>query len=681
MSVFITAAIGKHKPPMQIPRLHPDTIEQVKQRADIVEVISEKVVLRKRGKDFQGLCPFHEEKSPSFSVSPHKQMYYCFGCQAGGNVITFLMELEKQSFADVVLNLARRYSIPVQTLEPEQRQELQHQLTLREQLFEILAVTAAFYQHALYQPSGKAALEYLQSERQLNEETIKKFQLGYAPVGWETLYRYLVEQKGFSVQLVEQAGLIRRRKESQISYYDYFRDRLIIPIHDLQGRVIGFGGRTLADEQPKYLNSPETQLFNKGKTLFALDKAKDAISKQDSAVVVEGYFDAIALHANGITNAVASLGTALSLDQVKLLLRYNESKQLVLNFDADKAGNTAAKRAIGEIANLAYRGEIQLCILNLPNGKDADEYLKTYSAEQYQNLLNEAPLWLAWQIEQFLEGKDLRQANQYQQVAEEMVKILGNIIDDNQLTHYINQCAERLSRGDSRQIPLISQNLLNKVVQHWKSLSRENQSLQMPLLVENLLKRNYPQTKPQLRLVKKPNADAEKVVPTQRDDLLKIAEALLLRLYIHCPEHRQAIIDGLETHELEFSFSHHRFLWQQIREIDINLSSENLISKLQNKAVEFPKEIAQASRLFILDEMAEANLYRAGELIKAAIARMEQIICEKQSRQFLALLEKTDSSTEPEIQKKYYQEFLHYKQRSMELEQQCQVSISDLLQL
>jgi DNA primase len=665
---------------MQIPRLHPDTIEQVKQRADIVEVISEKVVLRRRGKGFQGLCPFHDEKSPSFSVSPDKQMYYCFGCQAGGDVVRFLMELDKQSFADVVLNLARRYSIPVQTLEPEQRQELQRQLTLRDQLFEILAVTAAFYQHALRQPSGKAALEYLHSERQLNDETIQKFQLGYAPAGWETLYRYLVEQKGFSVQLVEQAGLIRRRKESQVSYYDYFRDRLIIPIHDLQGKVIGFGGRTLSDEQPKYLNSPESQLFIKGKTLFGLDKAKDAISKQDLAVVVEGYFDAIALHAAGINNAVASLGTALSLDQVKLLLRYNDSKQLVLNFDADKAGNTAAKRAIGEIANLAYSGEIQLRILNLPNSKDADEYLRTYSAEKYQTLLNEAPLWLDWQIEQLLESKDLRQANQYQQIAEEMVKILTNIIDDNQLTHYVNQCAERLSKGDSRQISLISQNLLTKVIQHWKVLSRDNKSLQMPLLVANSVKGNYPQAKPPLPIVKNQTTDSEKVVTTQRDDLLKIAEALLLRLYIHCPENRQEIIDGLETHELEFSFSHHRFLWQQICEIDINLSSINLISKLQDKAVEFPQEIAQASRLFILDEIAEKDLERAGELIKAAIARMEQIMCEKQSRQFLALLEKTDTSLDQEMQKKYYQEFLHYKQRSMELEQQCQISISDLLQ-
>ncbi|HEY9298656.1 MAG TPA: DNA primase, partial [Phormidium sp.] len=222
---------------------------------------------------------------------------------------------------------------------------------------------------------------------------------------------------------------------------------------------------------------------------------------------------------------------------------------------------------------------------------------------------------------------------------------------------------------------------LNKVIQHWKALWLDNKSLQMPLLVENIVKGNYPQAKPQFRIVKKQAADSEKVVTTQRDDLLKIAEALLLRLYIHCAEYRQNIIDALETQELEFSFSHHRFLWQQMLAIDISLDPKNLISKLQDKAVEFPQEMAQASRLFILDEMAEKDVERAGELIKAAIARMEQIICEKQSRQFLALLEKTDSSIDAEIQQKYYQEFLHYKQRSMELEQQCQVSISDLLQL
>lgn len=344
---------------MQIPRLHPDTIEQVKQRTDIVDVISEHVVLRKGGKGFVGLCPFHQEKSPSFSVSPTKQMYYCFGCNAGGDAIKFLMELGKHSFSEVVLDLARRYQVPMQTLEPEQRQELQRQLSRASQLYEVLAIASQFYQHALRQPQGQIALDYLQSQRQLSLETIQLFGLGYAPPGWETLYRYLVEHKRYPVQLLEQAGLIRSR-QSQDGYYDYFRDRLIIPIYDTQGRIIGFGGRTLGEDQPKYLNSPETELFSKGKTLFALDQAKSAISQLDSAIVVEGYFDAIALHAKGITNVVASLGTALSLEQVRMLLRYTESKQLILNFDADLAGTQASARAIKEIATLAYRGEVQL---------------------------------------------------------------------------------------------------------------------------------------------------------------------------------------------------------------------------------------------------------------------------------------------------------------------------------
>ena len=212
-------------------------------------------------------------------------MYYCFGCSAAGDAIKFLMELGKRPFGEVLLDLARRYQVAVQTLEPEQRHELQRQLSRREQLYEILGIAKQFYHHALRQSQDQLALKYLHSRR-LSAETIHQFQLGYAPAGWETLYRYLVEQKHMSVQLVEQAGLIRQRQSGD-GYYDYFRDRLIVPIHDIQGRVIGFGGRTLGDEQPKYLNSPETDLFSKGKTLFAFDKAKTAISREDRAVVVE----------------------------------------------------------------------------------------------------------------------------------------------------------------------------------------------------------------------------------------------------------------------------------------------------------------------------------------------------------------------------------------------------------
>jgi DNA primase len=336
---------------MDTPRLHPDTIEEVKQRIDIVDVISERVVLKKRGREYVGLCPFHEEKSPSFTVSPAKQMYYCFGCGAGGNGIKFLMEVGKQSFGEVVFDLARRYQIPIKTLAVEQRQVLEQTLSLREQLYEIMAVAVSFYQHALMQPQGEKALDYLRKQRQLTPETITNFNLGYSPASWETLYRYLVEQKRYPVPLVEQAGLIKPRQNGS-GYYDQFRDRLMIPILDNQGRAIAFGSRTLGNDQPKYLNSPETPLFEKGKTLFALDKAKQEIINSDLALVVEGYFDAIALHSVGITNVVACLGTALSQEQIKLLLRYSESKQIIFNFDADQAGIKATQRAIEEIAPL-----------------------------------------------------------------------------------------------------------------------------------------------------------------------------------------------------------------------------------------------------------------------------------------------------------------------------------------
>ena len=267
---------------MEIPRLHPDTIEAIKERVDIVDVISEYVVLKKKGKDYSGLCPFHDEKSPSFSVSPTKQVYYCFGCGQGGNTFKFLMELGKRSFGDVVLELANRYQVPIKTLEPEQKKELQRQLSQREQLYEILAVTTAFYQHVLYLPQVEKALKYLKEKRGLKPEIIQQFQLGYSPEGWETLYRYLVEQKHYPLALVEQAGLIKPRKTNN-GYYDQFRDRLMIPIQDIQGRVIGFGSRTLGTDEPKYLNSPETPLFDKGKTLFGLDKAKNGRSPSRSA--------------------------------------------------------------------------------------------------------------------------------------------------------------------------------------------------------------------------------------------------------------------------------------------------------------------------------------------------------------------------------------------------------------
>ncbi|MBE9201630.1 MULTISPECIES: DNA primase [unclassified Nodularia (in: cyanobacteria)] len=638
---------------MQIPRLHPDTIEEIKQRADIVDVVSEYVVLRKRGKDFVGLCPFHDEKTPSFTVSQTKQMYHCFGCQAGGNAIKFLMDLGKQSFAEVVLDLARRYQVPVQTLAPEQRQELQRQISLREQLYEVLASTGQFYQHALRQSQGQKAYEYLQSERQFREETIQQFGLGYAPAGWETLHRYLVEDKHYPVQLVEKAGLIKPRKEGG-GYYDVFRDRLMIPIRDIQGRVIAFGGRTLSEEQPKYLNSPETELFSKGKTLFALDHAKDGISKLDQAVVVEGYFDAIALHAAGITNAVASLGTALSIEQVRLILRYTESKQLVLNFDADKAGNIAAERAIGEIAALAYKGEVQLKILNIPDGKDADEYLYTHTREDYEQLLANAPLWLNWQIEQIIQDRDLKQATDFQQVSQQIVKLLQNIDNSDTRNYYVSYCAEILSLGDTRMTPLRAENLLTQIA---PTTARKNQPL------SGKKKRDS-------------HEPPQSTVPGDKG-LLELAESLLLGIYLHCPEQRQVIVNTLEERNLEFSFSHHRLLWQKI--LESTGEEVEIISSLQDRYLESSAEIASISHLFHLNEKSQKEILRTPQAVQAAVACMERVLIEKRYRYFLELWEQTDPEAEPEKWQSYYQSFYNEKMRLQELDRQRQFSITDLI--
>jgi DNA primase len=643
---------------MYTPRLHPDTIEEIKQRADIYDVISEYVVLRRRGKDFVGLCPFHDEKSPSFTVSPTKQMYYCFGCQAGGNAIKFLMDLHKHSFAEVVLDLARRYQVPVQTLEPEQRQELQRQLSERSQLYEILASTAQFYQHALRQPQGQLALEYLQQKRRLQDETIVQFNLGYAPAAWETLYRYLVEDKRYPVQLVEKAGLIKPRKESS-GYYDVFRDRLIIPIHDVMGRVIGFGGRTLGDEQPKYLNSPETELFNKGKTLFALHQAKAGISQMDQAVVVEGYFDAIALHAAGIKNVVASLGTALSIDQVRILLRYTDSKQLILNFDADKAGNIAAERAIGEIAELAYKGEVQLKILNLPDGKDADEYLHTHTSADYQQLLANAPLWLNWQIQQIVKDRDLKQATDFQQVSQQLVKILKNISNIDTLNYYVSYCAEILALGDARLVPLRVENLLTQV-------APQNN-------IRGIARSQYRQSQ------ELPTQTNTKTPTTSEKSLLEQAEALLLRIYLHCPEHRQTINDALEERDLQFSLSHHRFLWRQILELASESLEDDLISRVQDRCLEFPEEMVLVSHLFQLNERSKKEILRTPQVVQATTACMERVLREKRYRHFLELWEQTDPQTEPQRWQSYYQAFYAEKLRLQELDKQRQFSLTDLL--
>jgi len=638
---------------MSTPRLHPDTIEEIKQRVDIVEVISERVVLKKRGREFVGLCPFHEEKSPSFTVSPTKQMFYCFGCGTGGNAISFLKQLDNSSFGEVVLDLARRYEVPIRTLDVREREEFQRQLSLQEQLYEVMAIAASFFQHALHQPEAEEAMAYLKGQRGLSEETIQGFGLGYAPAGWQTLYRYLVEVKGYSVKVVEQAGLAIERK-SGASYYDRFRDRLMIPIGDVQGRVVGFGGRSLGDAQPKYLNSPETPIFDKGNLLFGLDRAKKAISKQDRAIVVEGYFDAIALHAAGISEVVASLGTALRASQVKKLLRYTPSKSIILNFDADQAGTTATERAISEIADLVYQGQMQLRILNLPQGKDADEFLKSAgSPEPYLDLVQQAPLWLDWQIEQTLKGKDLRAADGFQQVAQAWVKLLSKIEDTTTRTYYINVCAEHLSQGKSDRLKFIAEDLVTQV-----------QRL-----------RCIPKTK------RNPKVPKIEVKTTAEDRLLFETEALILRIYLHAPEARAYFLQIMGDRHLMFQCAPHRFLWSQIESLreTLPVDSPNLVSKLQDEVGHFPNYSQQFHPLLYLQEKHFSDIQKPILSIDKAALTLEQILCRKRSRYAAERLSTIDPKFDPDGYDYFTKQLVYNKQREKECERLRSTTVSELV--
>ena len=522
---------------MSTPRLHPRTIEAVKERADIVDVVGEHVVLKKKGREFVGVCPFHDDKSPSMTVSPAKQFYYCFSCGAGGNAIKFLMELQRQSFSDVVLELARKYQLPVETLEGPQQERLRQQLSRRDQLHRVLRLAAGWFRDQLRTPEGAPALAYLRDSRGLSETTLEAFGLGYAPERWDGLLSHLQQVEGVAPELLEAAGLVVPRKGSSASdsrgYYDRFRHRVMVPISDRQGRIIGFGGRSLDGAEPKYLNSPETEVFEKGKHLYGLDKAVNAIRKDDRAVVVEGYFDVIALHAAGINNAVAALGTALSSQQITQICRCCDGKRLILNFDTDRAGVRAAQRAIGEVEQLALQGQLELRVLQLPAGKDPDEFLQQHGAGEYRSLLDQAPLWLDWQIDQVLADRDLARSDQFQQAVSALVALLGKLPASAVRSRYLQQVAERLSGGQARLALQLEDDLRQQVKgQRWHGRS---QRWEQP----------------------------------GEAGLRERAEAELLRLYLHCPASRAAIRAELRRRELDdFALAHHRQLWAAISSLE-----------------------------------------------------------------------------------------------------------------
>ena len=353
-----------------------EIIEEVRMKNDIVDVISGYVKLQRKGSSYFGLCPFHNEKSPSFSVSPDKQMYYCFGCGAGGNVFTFIMEYENYNFVEALKYLAERAGVRLP--EEELSKEARASADLKSRLLEIQKRAASFYYYQLWQESGRQGLDYLKN-RQLSDETIKKFGLGYSPKYSGTLYKYL-KSKGYTDELLKESGLfhIEERRGMQ----DKFWNRVMFPIMDVNNRVIGSGGRVMGDGKPKYLNSPETKVFDKSRNLYGLNIART--SRKPYLIICEGYMDVIAMHQAGFNNAVASLGTALTSGHASLMSRY--TKEVLLTYDSDEAGQKAALRGIPILKAAGIRPRV----VNLTPYKDPDEFIKAEGRETFEKRLEEA---------------------------------------------------------------------------------------------------------------------------------------------------------------------------------------------------------------------------------------------------------------------------------------------------
>lgn len=408
-----------------------EVIEEVRQRNDIVSVISTYVKLKKTGANYMGLCPFHSEKSPSFSVSGNKQMYHCFGCGVSGNVYTFVMEYENFTFPDAVKFLAEKAGVTLP--ETAYSNEAKEQANLKNQLLEINKVAAKYFYVQLMSHQGRGALEYLQ-ERELTKETIVKFGLGYSNKYSNDLYQYL-RSKGYEDSILMQSGLISQDEKQ--GAYDKFWNRVMYPIMDANSKVIGFGGRVMGDGKPKYLNSPETKIFDKSRNLYGLHLARTTRGR--TMILCEGYMDVIAMHQAGFSNAVASLGTAFTGLQANLLKRYAD--EVLLLYDSDGAGIKAALRAIPILKDAGLIAKV----VKLAPYKDPDEFIKAQGKEEFQRRLDEAVNSFYFEIEVLERNYDFNDPEQKTRFFNEMAKKLLVFTEDLERNNYIEAMARKYS--------------------------------------------------------------------------------------------------------------------------------------------------------------------------------------------------------------------------------------------
>ncbi len=484
-------------------------VEQIKNSLDIVDVVSKYVVLKKTGRNFQGLCPFHNEKTPSFVVTPDKQIFKCFGCGEGGDVLTFLMKINNQSFAEVIEEQAANLGIE---LPKRNIKDLSKHKAEKERLYDAMEQACKFFKNNL--ESNQKALEYLE-KRGINEVAISKFFLGLAPKGNFELKTHLTNL-GFTVEELNKAGLVY---EKEGTFFDRFKNRIIIPIKDINSNTIAFGARAIIEGQmPKYINSPESIIYNKSSVLFGLNRAKDSISKNDAVIFMEGYFDVISAHLGGVENAVATCGTALTPQHIKLISRYSPSRRIFLAFDTDSAGKKAIEHGADVIKNIfSALGDIkqydsnfreneenvcEIRVVSEIQGKDPDEFIREFGGEEYLKKVNTAPLLLDYQINQIykeIKGNITPQEKSHFviQIADILYQIKNPVILDD----YIKAAAFKLDIAES----ILKTQILNKQADEFGILKIENEN---------------PADK-----IKIPNKDSANLYGLMEENLIKLAFA------------------------------------------------------------------------------------------------------------------------------------------------------------
>ena len=408
-------------------RYSDEIIDDVRQSNDIVDVISQYVRLKRSGRNYFGLCPFHNEKSPSFSVSPEKQIFHCFGCGVGGNVFTFLTKIEGINFVEAVQLLAERANIQLPTLENNVDSAKE---ALKAKVYKVNEFTAKYYHENLYRPESKMAQEYIK-KRKLSNETLKAFQIGFSGK-FDELYKELKKQ-GFEDREILESGLVNKNERGQ--YIDRYRNRLMFPICDARGRVIAFGGRVLDDSKPKYINSPENIVYSKGRHLYGLNVAKKYDIKK-RLLIVEGYMDVVSLHQRDIHNVVASLGTALTQQQGYLLR--NNTEQIILSYDSDEAGQTAKVRAMEILQNMGC----DIRVLQMEGAKDPDEYVIKYGNARFQNLVDKAISVIEFKVKILRQSLNLESTNDKIKFLNEIAKLISKIDNSMEREVYIEKIAK-----------------------------------------------------------------------------------------------------------------------------------------------------------------------------------------------------------------------------------------------